>query len=63
MQLHKITLDEEDLKALKELQASWCACDSESDPLFHDDGQTPLDNCVDKHHYHCGWCLGLSQIG
>lgn len=41
----------------------WCGCEQESDPLYHENGVTPFDNCVEKHHYHCGWCLGLSQIG
>lgn len=41
----------------------WCECEQESDPLFHSDGVMPMDNCVEKHHYHCGWCLGISQIG
>lgn len=63
MQLHKVVLDEEDLEALEELRKGWCECEEESDPLYHADGQEPLDNCVTKHHYHCGWCLGLSQIG
>lgn len=41
----------------------WCECEMESDPLFHDNSVMPMDNCVEKHHYHCGWCLGLIQIG
>lgn len=43
--------------------SGWCDCEQESSPVFHDDFVTPMDNCVEKHHYHCGWCLGISQIG
>jgi hypothetical protein len=63
MEVHKVKLDEEQLKELKELQELWCDCESESDPLYHEDGITPFNSCVVKHHYHCGWCLGLTQIG
>ena len=49
---------------LKDIDMSgWCECGHESDPIFHNDYVTPMDNCVEKHHYHCGWCLGISQIG
>jgi len=45
---------------------AWCECDNgepkigEND-LFADDGTC---NCgMQKHHYHCRTCLGLTQIG
>lgn len=47
----------------KDTKETWCECEHESDPLFHEDSVMPLDSCVFKHHYHCGWCLGLIQIG
>lgn len=53
----------------KELSAEismegWCACESEpSEPFYHEDFQLVFENCVEKHHWHCGWCLGLVQIG
>lgn len=47
----------------KDVQETWCECGHESDPVFHEDFVMPLDSCVAKHHYHCGWCLGLTQIG
>lgn len=52
--------------------SGWCECEQESDPIYHTDNFSGLDvviktagmeYCVDKHHYHCGWCLKLSQIG
>lgn len=41
----------------------WCECPTEYDVVFHDDHVMPFESCVDKHHYHCGVCLGLKQIG
>jgi len=72
--METIVLSEEFMKGFHEehpefkeeqerMKDMWCECESESEPLFHNDGVVPMDNCVEKHHYHCGWCLGLSQIG
>ena len=44
--------------------SGWCECEQETDDFrFHDDGVTPWKTCVDKHHWHCGLCLKLNQIG
>lgn len=57
---------------IAQMEGMWCECESESEPIFHDDNYNGVDvviksvgreNCVQKHHYHCGWCLKLSQIG
>lgn len=42
----------------------WCECENEpSEPFYHEDNQLVFECCVVKHHWHCGWCLGLTQIG
>lgn len=47
--------------------SGWCECDGrpieQACPVFHDDDAAPWDNCVLKHHYHCGVCKGIEQIG
>lgn len=48
-------------KALDREQAMWCRCEKSSDEvIFHDDGE-----CADchKHHYHCGACQKITQVG
>lgn len=50
------------IQALKREQAMWCTCKNpiNSDVTFHDDGE-----CGDchKHHYHCGDCQKICQVG
>lgn len=49
------------IQALEREQAMWCRCGKSSDDvIFHDDGE-----CGDchKHHYHCGNCQKISQVG
>lgn len=48
----------------KDVEYDWCECEQETDDfIFHDDNIAPWDSCVLKHHYHCGLCLKLNQIG
>lgn len=49
------------IQALKREEAMWCRCGKSSeDVIFHDDGE-----CGDchKHHYHCGFCQKICQVG
>ena len=48
------------LKAADE--AFWCKCGKSdtADTTFHDDGECRACN---KHHYHCGVCNKISQVG
>lgn len=49
------------IQALKREEAMWCRCEKSSDDvIFHDDGE-----CGDchKHHYHCGNCQKITQVG
>lgn len=49
------------VKALEREAAMWCRCEKPSDDIiFHDDGE-----CGDcrKHHYHCGACGKITQVG
>ena len=42
----------------------WCECEEETDDcLFHDDGVAPESMCPGKHHWHCGLCGKLIQVG
>lgn len=48
-------------KALQREADLWCRCGKSSDDvIFHDDGE--CSQCR-KHHYHCGSCGKISQIG
>lgn len=43
---------------------NWCdgkSCPEDVEQTFYDDGQHP--GCCDKHHYHCGNCGKISQVG
>lgn len=47
------------------LAEHWCSCE-DSDPnavIFCDDGQRINEHCVRKHHYHCGRCRKIVQVG
>ena len=49
----------------KELAEHWCSCE-DSDPnavIFCDDGSVVNEHCCHKHHYHCGACRKLVQVG
>lgn len=49
------------VKALEREKALWCRCATPSDDvIFHDDFQ--CRDC-DKHHYHCGTCQKITQVG
>lgn len=59
---------EEWRKALKEdVERHWCKCSREAresrDSIFHDDGQVTNQHCTRKHHWHCGKCKKLTQVG
>jgi hypothetical protein len=56
--------------------SGWCGCAWFTDPdgcgseeleeavvVHHRDNKTPWATCVRKHHWHCGVCRGLTQIG
>lgn len=44
------------------LQATWCKCpDGFVDPMYMPDRACPCG--VEKHHYHCLACRGISQVG
>lgn len=49
-------------KAYKDYLNMWCEC--ENSPIeawtFHDDGEHPV---IQKHHYRCGICHKITQIG
>jgi len=63
--VHLNISDDPDLLAMQkaEMALEWCECENDGDTLFHENHVTPFNNCVVKHHYHCGRCLGLTQIG
>ena len=43
-------------------QNMWCTCKKPSDDIyFMDDGE--CDCGIEKHHYHCSICDGITQIG
>lgn len=47
-------------------RAMWCRCaaqDEEPDVRFHDDGQCRKRTHPRKHHYDCGHCGGVLQVG
>jgi hypothetical protein len=52
-------------KLLKQEMRHMCSCDSpDTDNLiFCTDGQVFNEHCVHKHHYHCGRCKKVFQIG
>jgi hypothetical protein len=54
----------------------WCQCEEDEDSgsdevddedrppaIYHKNGRTIWKTCVYKHHWHCGRCRGLVQIG
>ncbi len=43
----------------------WCKCSSDEDNgiIYHEDGEGSWETCVEKHHFHCGRCQKLTQIG
>lgn len=49
-------------RAIKPEQDLWCSCKTSDlgNSIFHDDGE-----CGDcrKHHYHCGTCKKICQVG
>lgn len=46
----------------RKLRREWCECDPSPDqPIFRPDRSCPCG--VEKHHYHCRACKGVSQIG
>ena len=45
-----VKLTDEERKALDAEFTGWCECESESDPLYHENNVMPFDNCVAKHH-------------
>lgn len=48
-------------RALKREMDLWCSCKTPSeDVIFHDDGE--CRQCR-KHHYHCGTCGKITQVG
>ena len=47
----------------KHAQEDWCSCEKQGDPEFCDDGQRRNRHCVGKHHWHCGTCGKLVQVG
>lgn len=49
-------------EALRREDAMWCGCGkSDEAPVFYADGQHR--GCVHKHHWHCGNCRKISQVG
>ena len=49
----------------KALNDHWCHCEN-SDPeqiTFCDDGENINEHCCQKHHYHCGNCGKIVQVG
>jgi hypothetical protein len=41
----------------------WCKCEDSEPGAFCDDGQHRNIHCVGKHHWHCGVCEKLVQVG
>lgn len=55
-----------DKKPALRLRPEWCKKPTAHDPLmrrviFTDDGTCPCG--IGKHHYHCGHCGGVTQVG
>lgn len=46
-----------------EARDEWCDCDDANprDVIYRDDGE--CDCGIEKHHYHCPHCGGVTQIG
>jgi hypothetical protein len=58
----RVTLTKAQQAQLKREEKLWCDCkkpDYEAH-VFHDDGQC---NTCYKHHYHCGSCGKIYQVG
>jgi hypothetical protein len=58
-----LTLRQFRLSLKRHVKEDWCHCKPAGDPIFHPDGFAPWKSCVEKHHYHCSICRGLTQIG
>lgn len=58
-------LSEEQRRQYDWAQLIWCRCEASlrAGLVAHGNSETPWKNCVEKHHYHCGSCRGVSQIG
>lgn len=55
------TITEKAKRALEREAELWCKCTTPSDDVvFHDDGT--CSQCR-KHHYHCGTCKKICQVG
>jgi DnaJ-class molecular chaperone len=58
------TMNKEKLAEHEFYQNCWCSQECEdSAAVFHDDRVTPWEWCVLKHHWHCGVCKKIVQIG
>ena len=62
-----ITVEEYRQRLKADLDKHWCACPEEKKRLkptvFHDNGRMTNQHCVRKHHWHCGSCKKLVQVG
>ena len=43
------------------LRPTWCHCEAVPDPIYMPNYACPCG--VAKHHYHCGACRGVCQVG
>lgn len=62
-----ISVEEYRTRLKEEGEKHWCKCPKEVrerfDTIYHDNGRITNQHCVKKHHYHCGKCKKLTQIG
>lgn len=62
---HGMTLAEYRNYLKTEIADHWCSCESSdsANVIFCDDGQVINEHCCSKHHYHCGACRKIVQVG
>lgn len=59
-----ITLTEYRKRLHAETEEHWCSCNPHDDnPLYCANGQRRNEHCYSKHHWHCGRCMKIVQIG
>lgn len=54
------TVSDAQLRARERARAMWCRCDEPHEPHYVPDGAHPE---VSKHHWRCGSCDGVTQVG
>lgn len=59
-----ITVHEYRKRLHSEVDEHWCKCNPQGDEaIYCGDKQQRNEHCVIKHHWHCGKCGKLVQVG